>query len=291
MTDSEKLHAAFIDGFMACVGQTFKDRGDAAEAALRACYKLRSRPLMYACFAERDVGAAIIWSRRLRYAWLIEKPGSPPIWFAGGDGQSGAWTTDANNAIWFSRKSDGEWAIKALQIDYLGYIVTEHGFEDAALAASSVGETVATPNTITVQTMEDVEAGRNVTEAGTLENMFKELDAPPPAPGTIQTNADAYMPGASPQIVVTPPAPADDFCPHCGGFHALRDECKPAPAEKRWKVVCKTCGATEEGSDGEIPLRLHGRMEGGQWQHYVANAFTAHEWCGPVVEASKGGGT
>jgi len=64
-----------------------------------------------------------------------------------------------------------------------------------------------------------------------------------------------------------------------------------APAEKRWKVVCKTCGATEEGSDGEIPLRLHGRMKGGQWQHYVANAFTAFEWCGPVVAASEGGGT
>jgi hypothetical protein len=68
----------------------------------------------------------------MTYAWLIEKPGSPPIWFAGGDGQSGAWTADAYKAIWFSRKSDAEWAIKALRMDNWGYITTEHGFEVAA---------------------------------------------------------------------------------------------------------------------------------------------------------------
>jgi hypothetical protein len=58
----------------------------------------------------------------------------------------------------------------------------------------------------------------------------------------------------------------------------------PEP-QKRWRVVCRSCGASEEGSGDEVPLRLHGRMENGNWQHYVANAFTAHEWCGPVVSA------
>jgi len=74
-----------------------------------------------------------------------------------------------------------------------------------------------------------------------------------------------------------PPEPADDFCPHCGGFHALRDECKHAPAEKRWR--CTQCGEvghliidTTEYADGET---YHVTSEG--------------EPCGPVVEASEGG--
>jgi hypothetical protein len=59
-----------------------------------------------------------------------------------------------------------------------------------------------------------------------------------------------------------------------------------SPAPKRWRIVCKTCAAFEEGDEGEIPLHLHGRFKDGQWQHFVNDerVVGGRYWCGPVVE-------